>query len=198
MAIDTPIDLSDDELDTVTGGTGATPGIGATATSIQGMDLETMMMTVQSQRADALTTQLTDQIAGVQARNQQVSQLGGVLSTFNQTIATAPVGADASRRMTDGDGFVLNANGVRTSENLIDEFARIGLDANKARNLNLGDLKSAVQTTQTSIDALTNSAQLDQLRLQSMANKRNEAFDLMTDFIQKMQDSRSSIVGNMR
>ena len=35
-------------------------------------------------------------------------------------------------------------------------------------------------------------------RLQSLSNKRNEAFETMTNFIKKMQDSRSSIIGNMR
>lgn len=43
-----------------------------------------------------------------------------------------------------------------------------------------------------------NSQQMDMLRLQSLGNKRNESFDTMTNFIKKMQDSRSSIIGNMR
>ena len=36
------------------------------------------------------------------------------------------------------------------------------------------------------------------LRLQSLTGKRNEAFDVMTNFLKKMQESRSSIIGNMR
>ncbi|MFE6078869.1 hypothetical protein ACFVQB_30925 [Paenibacillus sp. NPDC057886] len=55
-----------------------------------------------------------------------------------------------------------------------------------------------VQVLKSRIDALSNSQQMDMLRLQSMTNKRNEAFDVMTNFIKKMQDSRSSIIGNMR
>jgi len=57
---------------------------------------------------------------------------------------------------------------------------------------------SQVQVLKGKIDALSNSQQMDMLRLQSMTNKRNEAFDVMTNFIKKMQDSRSSIIGNMR
>ncbi|WP_172255039.1 hypothetical protein [Saccharibacillus deserti] len=48
------------------------------------------------------------------------------------------------------------------------------------------------------IDALGNTRQMDMLRLQSLSNKRNEAFDMMTNFVKKMQDSRSSILNNMR
>ena len=58
--------------------------------------------------------------------------------------------------------------------------------------------EAAVQKLKGQIDAASNSQQMDMLRLQSMSNKRNEAFDVMTNFIKKMQDSRSSIIGNMR
>jgi polyribonucleotide nucleotidyltransferase len=57
---------------------------------------------------------------------------------------------------------------------------------------------SEVQALKSKIDAMSNSQQMDMLRLQSLSNKRNEAFDVMTNFIKKMQDSRSSIIGNMR
>lgn len=60
-----------------------------------------------------------------------------------------------------------------------------------------GDAATAAQR-KSEIDALSNSQQMDMLRLQSLSNKRNEAFDLMTNFVKKMQDSRSSIIANMR
>lgn len=96
---------------------------------IQGMDLESALQAVQSQRAQLLENQLKDQLEDVQQRNQQLADL--------------------------------NAQ-------------------------------------QGQMDALSNSQQMDMLRLQSMNSKRNEAFDVMTNFVKKMQDSRSSIIGNMR
>lgn len=60
-----------------------------------------------------------------------------------------------------------------------------------------GDEATAAQR-KIELDALNNAQQMDMLRLQSLSNKRNEAFDLMTNFIKKMQDSRASIIGNMR
>lgn len=85
---------------------------------IQGMDLESALQAVQSQRAQLLENQLKDQLEVVQQRNQQLVDL--------------------------------------------------------------------------------NTQQMDMLRFQSMNNKRNEAFDVMTNFAKKMQDSRSSIIGNIR
>lgn len=61
-----------------------------------------------------------------------------------------------------------------------------------------GSLDKLVENIKSVIDSESNSQQMDMLRLQSLSNKRNEAFDLMTNFIKKMQDSRSSILGNMR
>lgn len=97
---------------------------------IQGMDLESALQAVQSQRAQLLENQLKYQVEGVQQRNQQLADL----------------------------------------------------------NAQQGQI----------VDALSNSQQMDMFRLQSMNSKRNEAFDVMTNFVKKMQDSRSSIIGNMR
>ncbi|MCG7379866.1 hypothetical protein MH215_22965 [Paenibacillus sp. ACRSA] len=58
--------------------------------------------------------------------------------------------------------------------------------------------EALAQQLKNQIDAASNTQQMDMLRLQSMSNKRNEAFEVMTNFVKKMQDSRSSIIGNMR
>ncbi|MBP1992070.1 hypothetical protein [Paenibacillus eucommiae] len=58
--------------------------------------------------------------------------------------------------------------------------------------------ETLVKELQSKIDAAGNSQQMDMLRMQSLSNKRNEAFDVMTNFVKKMQESRASIIGNMR
>ncbi|CAB3666213.1 hypothetical protein LMG26696_03634 [Achromobacter pulmonis] len=58
--------------------------------------------------------------------------------------------------------------------------------------------KQAVTEIKSSLDNLSNTQQMEMLRLQGLTGKRNEAFDVMTNFIKKMQESRSSIIGNMR
>ncbi|KAA8786553.1 parvulin-like peptidyl-prolyl isomerase [Paenibacillus sp. 4624] len=93
---------------------------------------------------------------------------------------------------------------------LLDAQLQAQIQAVQNRNQQIADLnaklqvaqqngdQAAVQALKSQIDAASNSQQMDMLRLQSMSNKRNEAFDLMTNFIKKMQESRSSIIGNMR
>jgi len=77
---------------------------------------------------------------------------------------------------------------------LLENQLKDQLDGVQQRNQQLADLNAQ----QGQMDVLSNSQQMDMLRLQSMNSKRNEAFDVMTNFVKKMQDSRSSIIGNMR
>ena len=59
-------------------------------------------------------------------------------------------------------------------------------------------LDKQITELKNQMDSQSNSQQMEMLCLQSMSNKCNEAFDTMTSFIKKMQDSRSSIINSMR
>lgn len=71
--------------------------------------------------------------------------------------------------------------------------ARSGTDDKKTEQL-----KTELDQLKAELNQLGNTQQMDMLKMQSLTNKRNQAFELMTNFIKKMQDSRSAILGNMR
>lgn len=154
---------------------------GMTQVNIQGMDLEAAMMAVQNNRASMLEDQLKDQIASVQAKNETISKLNQLLGVINEELAKLPSGAEANAavKLADDKGAMFTAMSMAIPQT-----------KGQLENL-LGQIKSQ-------IDSASNSQQMDMLRLQSLTNKRNEAFDTMTNFIKKMQDSRSSVIGNMR
>lgn len=164
---------------------------------ISGMDLETALMAVQSQRAQMLESQLADQIKEVQSRNDKVSKFNRVLSELN--IATSSLKNDAKSGDKVSDSWVKD-HGANLATALTDAGLTLkGLAlAGELKNITKGQLESAINTLKGEIDTLNNSQQMDMLRLQGLTNKRNEAFDVMSNFIKKMQDSRSSIIGNMR
>ena len=74
------------------------------------------------------------------------------------------------------------------------------LGALKSAKLNTTDpatiakLDAQIQDITTQIDSASNTQQMDMLRLQSLAQKRNEAFELMSNFAKKLSDSRSEII----
>lgn len=185
--------------------------------NISGMDLETAIMLVQTRRANLLEEQLASQINEVKSRNDKISSLNNALTALNayKNCFKSPDKATSTEKSTSdavtisfeqkandalqaagspslgfqGTGQVKQPNGsyaIQTGEGII------------GGGTTVGQLDTAINSIKSQIDAANNSNQMDMLRLQSLTNKRNEAFDIMTNFIKKMQDSRSSILGNMR
>lgn len=154
---------------------------GMTQVNIQGMDLEAAMMAVQSSRASMLEDQLKDQIVSVQAKNETISKLNQLLGVINEELAKLPsgAGADAVVNLADDKGAMFTAMSMAIPQTK-------------------GELENLLGQIKSQIDSASSSQQMDMLRLQSLSNKRNEAFDTMTNFVKKMQDSRSSVIGNMR
>ncbi|AIQ33367.1 hypothetical protein [Paenibacillus sp. FSL R5-0345] len=161
---------------------GSVNGVGGvTQVNIQGMDLETALMAVQSNRASMLENQLKDQIESVQAKNETISKLNQLLGIINEELGKLPSGTEANAAV-----------------NLADDKGAMFTAMSMAIPQTKGELESLLGQIKSQIDSASNSQQMDMLRLQSLSNKRNEAFDVMTNFVKKMEDSRNSIIGNMR
>jgi hypothetical protein len=172
------------------------------AINLQGMNLEAALMAVQTDRAKLLETQLKTQISEVQSRNDQVAKLNSALGNLNRLAALVPEGArqslDAAKAQAPYAGWIAaHRAAYRTQPTVVEpnyQQTIAELDAMTTR----GELDVVVSKLKVQIDNLGNSQQMDMLRLQSLSNKRNEAFEIMTNFIKKMADSRASILGNMR
>jgi uncharacterized coiled-coil protein SlyX len=187
-------------------------------TNVRGLDLEMATMIVQSHRANTLETQLFAQLEVLKAKNDKIAALNGVLSQLKGLLAAMPTDAGAATKV--GDLSVFKANDYRLEKeiNLLlfqqnlavfsgSSGRRLEADGRSLNTVFAGgisgsstkeQLENVVATLRSTIDGLSNSQQMDMLRLQSLSNKRNEAFDLMSNFIKKMQDSRSSIIAQLR
>lgn len=231
---------------------------GVSGMDLSGMDLETALMAVQTQRTQLLEDSLRQQLDSVNARNAEMAGLNESMnaksadnlklessnvsmqtqiaelkdlqerlaaskcpdsegwyglswgqgddkalshSTLEQIKAsglTVPTGADAPRDV-DGNG-TMDAKG-KVVQGWVDQIGGkvAELEAKIKQNAATVETnKEDIASAKTQVDALGNTQQMEMMRLQSMTGKRNEAFDVMTNFIKKMQESRSSIIGNMR
>ena len=161
---------------------------GVGAVNFASMDIETMMMAVQTERVHLLEEQLVQQMTSVQNQNNQISLLNTLQGELNA--ASALFKSDAKSDDT-----------IKTPESLTKAFTAAGLEVPKefaGDKIKKSDVETYSQKTKSQIDSLSNSQQMDMLRLQSLSNKRNEAFETMTNFMKKLQDGRNAIVGNMR
>ncbi|MBC05423.1 hypothetical protein [Thalassospira sp.] len=186
-----------------------------------GMGMEEMMMLVQAERASNLESQMADQIKEIQSRNEQVRQLNDLLSSLRAVRPSgdnpdkwADLGANKSqareivRQLAEqgvkidlqlpGDGSMddlrglPNVNVTSSADGRINEPGTGKFDAQqKTIDTWINDIKGK-------IDGLNSTGQLDMIRMQSLMNKRNQAFDTLSNTLQKIQKSLDAIVGNMR
>jgi hypothetical protein len=57
---------------------------------------------------------------------------------------------------------------------------------------------AAIQNLKGAIDTVNSQSQMDMVRLQGLMDKRNQAFDLITNSLSKFSKSMESVIGNMR
>lgn len=199
----------------------ANAGVSSVATvNLQSMDIETAMLAVQSERVRLLDSQLQTQIQEVQNRNVMIGKLNNVLNALNAAAGQFKAGASGTDTIPDWDNEKVKAIEIPLNDAIaaagvgdLEFTARDGRVSNPSDPMGTilpaatnvmqgattkGEIDSAINKVKGMIDAAGNTQQIDMLRLQSLTNKRNEAFDIMTNFVKKMQDSRSSILGNMR
>lgn len=121
------------------------------------------------------------------------------------TVTTAAQTNLSSLQGMDLENALLAVQSKRAG--LLEDQLKNQLEQVQVRNAEISKLNERLATCKNEeeralikqqMDTLANSQQMDTLRLQSLSNKRNEAFDTMTNFIKKMQDNRSSAISNMR
>jgi len=123
---------------------------------MQGLDLESQLMAVQSNRVNLLDQQLQAQMKDIQAKNARTAELNTQLEALNL----------AKLKSTDPK--------------------------------TIAKLDVQIKQLRAQIDGLSNTQKMDELRLQSLSNKRNEAFEIMSNFMKKSADKRAGIISNMR
>jgi hypothetical protein len=264
--------------------------------NIEGLDLESMLMAVQTNRVNLMDQQLKDQMLVVQGRNNRISELNTNMNGMNAAIAKLGTAADAKfpasttvdaiksnpmmanaftpdvlSRLDAGAAFMASApmvvdsdlttkrlgyvagtdslanykgplgnvevrtlletmkdtgyvgsaeflalplpdGGVRKTltpeqdATLKAEAAKVSaylktpatvVDPKALACTDRASAEAYIKSITTEIDALGNSQQMDMLRLQSLSNKRNEAFEIMTNFMKKLAESRSGIIRNI-
>ncbi len=178
-----------------------TPNLSLPSYHLDVSDLETLLMMVQNERVRLLDQQLAMQVDAVLARNNQVAHLNKAQTALNK--AKQLFSADDKPDAKFKDTKINDKKDTAEHKAIVDEINKAFEDAGMSTRVSVSGLKkheveSLIQETKAAIDEQTNSQQLDMLRLQALSSKRNESFDVMTNFVKKLHESRASIISNMR
>ena len=77
--------------------------------------------------------------------------------------------------------------------------AKLGLDVpGGAEGLTKAQWQTMIDNIKGAMDSINSSSQLEMIRLQSLSNKRGQAFDMLSNFISKMAKSKDNVASNIR
>lgn len=148
----------------------------------QQYDMETLMMKLQMERADALEGQLTEQVNIIKERN--------ALSAEAQKILTEARGL---RPPKDTDKAKMTAT--------IEEFCKkqnIKIVGAVGADLKQSEWDQNIESIKAFIDQFNAAVQQDMIKLQDLTSKRDQVYALMTDLMAKYSKTLDDAIGNMR
>ena len=149
-------------------------------------DFQDLMVAISQNRATKVEDEVKPLSTKITNRNKTLEDLGNVLADLTKLQAQFDNDSKGDTRK----GSLLP--GSKTI--LISVFGTLDFD-------NLQMMKSEVeewlQKVKSKIDALNNEAQKDMTRLESLVNRRDEAFSTASDLMGKIGDTRSNAIRNM-
>lgn len=184
------------------------------------ISVDDALVLVQIDRVRLCESQLTDQINTIRSRNEQMKKLNDIQSVllkvkgmFEKTegdakFADIPGITDKLLAGKTPDGKEIEKAPLTEMRAVAKAWQDAGLDPTYGAKLSgplwdkvdfrYKDIEVMTTMVKSQIDSMSSSSQMDMVRLQSLNNKRSEAFDTMTNSLKKQQDNKSSIVGNFR
>jgi chaperonin cofactor prefoldin len=169
-----------------------------------GLDLEAFMMSVSAGRANNLEAQMAGQIDSIKQRQTEIKELNQLLAEIQ---ALRPSGndpeawADLGTTPAESEAMVsrLEKAGVTIVRDGSDgEFGGVNKPGTGNYDAKQVWFDKWVNEIKGSLDNLNSTSQMDMIRLQSLSNKRNQAFEMLTNQIQKFAKTNDGIIGNMR
>lgn len=170
-----------------------TSAVNVTSLMKTDMNIPEMMMAIQIERGNVLDNQIKDQMNDMQKRNVWLKDANAALNAMRTARPTSEK-ADATSYGTFTDS-------AGKSQNVHDWMTANGVSIETAGNDKIGvqaEFDAAIQNLKGSIDTVNSQSQMDMVRLQGLMDKRNQAFDMMTNTLSKTSKNLDGIIGNMR
>lgn len=160
-------------------------------TSKTGLDFATMLLTVSLSRASRVEDEVTPQAKQIEQRNAALEELGKALSAASNVQAqtqreSPPVNA------TDNTNVPIAVNALKKY------YTSVPTGITNDNTFTPGEASQAVQLLKSKIDNYNNLSQTDMTRLQSLIDKRDDAYSLGSDLVSGVSDSISATIRNIQ
>ena len=150
------------------------------------VDFQDIMIKISENRATAVEGEVKPLSTRITNRNETLEKLGNVLADLTKLQAQFD---------SDADGGDRKGSLQQTSKDiLIAVFGSLDWDNLKMTKY---EVEEWLQKVKSKIDALNNEAQKDMTRLQSLVDRRDEAFSTASTLMSSISDTRGNLIRNM-
>ena len=171
------------------------------------IDLQDLLVAVSKQRATAVENEVSPLSKRMEARNDLLEKYGAALSELTKIQASFKSDAKGAQDMSDwitsATADMLKKLGysptyVSDHSDIDDEKRPDFYYCSKcaAYSANKQTIEGMVQRVKSAIDGLNSDAQADMTRLQSLVDRRDEAYSTATNLMTNVSDTRSNTIRN--
>ena len=154
------------------------------------VDLQDLMVTVSEQRAIAIENEVAPLSTRIRKRNEKLDALGKLLAKLTEAQASFKSDAKGDEKVwVDLRGMDLAIQALALEN---DNVLKAGVIVLEKRQV-----EKYIQYTKSKIDAYNNEAQLDTSRMQSLVERRDEAFTTASDLMKNISDTRGTLIRNL-
>ena len=150
------------------------------------VDLQDVAILVAERRATSVEGEVAPLSTRIQNRNATLEDLGNVLADLTKLQSQFPSDAKGSDRK----------GSLQQSSYAILKQVFGSLDFSLL-NMTKYEVEEWLQKVKSKIDALNNEGQKDMTRLQSIVDRRDEAFSTASDIMSEISDTRANLIRNM-
>ena len=149
-------------------------------------DLQDLAVVVTERRATAVEGEVAPLATRIQNRNKTLEDLGNVLADLTKLQSQFPSDAKGSDRKgsLQQSSFVILQQVFGTLD-----FSLL--------NMTKYEVEEWLQKVKSKIDALNNEGQKDMTRLQSLVDRRDEAFSTASTLMNSISDTRGNLIRNL-
>lgn len=155
-------------------------------------DLQDMLVTIAQNRATAIEAEVRPLQTIINRRNQRLEKYGTVLAKLTEL--QGQFTDDDRGNKTVGIGNTITAADF---EAIMKECGYPGFISGSSLTMNKSSCDGAVSRVKSAVDEMNNAAQKDMTRLQSIVDRRDEAYTTATTMMTAVSDTRASLIKNL-
>ena len=151
------------------------------------LDLQDLMVEISENRAVKVEDEVKPLATRITNRNKTLDKLGLALADLTNLQAQF----DSDAKGSDREGTL-----KQTSYETLQEVFGSLVDFDNLR-MKKSEVEYWLQMVKSRIDSLNNAAEKDMTRLQSLVDRRDEAYSTASDLMSEVSDTRSNLIGNL-